>query len=573
MIGEFLIYWDEENQIPIIIDEEKDRKKIKDKNLKYIAKDLRPVFLEEKHLIKNLFNWDDSTYTKSIWCTKQGKYIVNGSLVKESFIKSIKGISNLDEFRKKILSFIPAMEMEEYEKNIILKFTEENREHFHYLLESEDLDEEGYPIGAYPFIEKVVNIHKKRVPMVSFSGGKDSTAVSHLVRKALNNPNVLHIFGDTTLELPLTYEYVEKFKESNPYTPFFDERNEENNFFEMCEEIGPPSRVKSWCCSIFKTGPMGTTLSNFEEEFLTFYGVRRKESVSRSKYKRVGKTPKIHGGMVASPVIDWLDLDIWLYILTEDILFNESYRKGFSRVGCWLCPNNSDVSQFLAKLYVIKNENNNLEYDAMDWENFIYRFAEKIVNNYYNTNGINISKEELENEIKKYVENSKWKARQGGDGLEKSKSTLIKKEECINEKNTYIFKINRNIDEEFITLFKPFGKHIFMNKGKNQELIVLNKKEEVLFKLLFIEGEKEVRLTIVNLEDKYLYGKVMKQFNKFNTCIYCQACNSTCSFGALSVINGKYTIDTDKCVNCLNCVTKFDSGCLVASALKTKNKE
>ena len=65
----------------------------------------------------------------------------------------------------------------------------------------------------------------------------------------------------------------------------------------------------------------------------------------------------------------------------------------------------------------------------------------------------------------------------------------------------------------------------------------------------------------------------MKQINKFNACIYCQACNSTCSFGALSVINGRYMIDENKCVNCLNCVNQFDMGCLIASALRVKSKE
>lgn len=409
--------------------------------------------------------------------------------------------------------------------------------------------------------------------MVSFSGGKDSTVVSHLVRKALNNQSILHIFGDTTLELPLTYKYVERFKEENPMTPFFDEKNEENNFFQMCKEIGPPSRVKSWCCSIFKTGPMGTTLTNFDEDFLTFYGVRRKESASRSKYLKVSKTPKIHGGIVASPVIDWFDLDIWLYILSEKIDFNDNYKLGFPRVGCWMCPNNSDISQFLAKIYVSRDEYGEINFDYKEWEEFLYDFSYKIVKEYHLENNIPLSQEELKEEVEKYVKNNKWKTRQGGAGLEKSKDLNFKQKECVNEKNTYILNLNRDIDEEFITLFKPFGKISISNSGKSQEMYVLNREKEALFKILFKEKNREIKITLINLKDKYLYGKIIRQINKFNTCIYCQACNSTCSFGALSVINGKYTIDENKCVHCLNCVTKFDMGCLVASALRTKSKE
>ena len=34
--------------------------------------------------------------------------------------------------------------------------------------------------------------------MISFSGGKDSTVTSHLVRTALGSNDILHVFGDTT---------------------------------------------------------------------------------------------------------------------------------------------------------------------------------------------------------------------------------------------------------------------------------------------------------------------------------------------------------------------------------------
>ncbi|WP_294660215.1 phosphoadenosine phosphosulfate reductase family protein, partial [uncultured Fusobacterium sp.] len=305
------IYWDNSNNIPIILNKDLESIRIKSESLLEIAQDLRPVFLEEKHLLKKLFQLEDDIYFKSVWCTKQGRYIIDGVPLKKSIVRTINELQNFDEFRVEVLSFTKTDEMIQQEESIFNKFVEENRNHLNLLLNSKERDREGQYIGAYPFIEEVIEKYSKRVPMVSFSGGKDSTVVSHLVRKALNNQSILHIFGDTTLELPLTYKYVERFKEENQMTPFFDERNEENNFFEMCKEIGPPSRVKSWCCSIFKTGPMGTTLSNFEEDFLTFYGVRRKESASRSKYSKVSKTPKIHGGIVASPVIDWYDLDIW----------------------------------------------------------------------------------------------------------------------------------------------------------------------------------------------------------------------------------------------------------------------
>lgn len=286
---ELKIYWDFENNVPLILE--------KNDEFLEIAKDLRPVFLQEKCFLISLFSdkIGREIIKKSVWATKQNRYIVDGKLIDISPLSRFKELKkhDLEELRKNILKISIAEEEREEEKKLFDTFIKYNRSRFNYIVKNQARDEEGEYIGAIPFIVENFEKYKNRMTLVSFSGGKDSTVVSHLVRLALNNPTILHIFGDTTLELPKTYEYIRRFQEANPFTPFFEERNEENNFFEMCEEIGPPSRVKTWCCSIFKTGPMGTTLANFDENILTFLGLRRGESVSRSKYKKVSQSPKI----------------------------------------------------------------------------------------------------------------------------------------------------------------------------------------------------------------------------------------------------------------------------------------
>lgn len=539
------IYWDSNKNVPLILDSY-------NKEYEEIAKDLRPVFLQEKWLLINLFpeKLEIDFLDKSVWATKQNRYIVDGKMISIIPTSKFKGMNQeeLNEIREKILQFSITEENIEKEKENFSKFILANRNRFNYIVKSETRDEEGQYIGALPFIVENAEKFKDRMTLVSFSGGKDSTVVSHLVRLALNNPSILHIFGDTTLELPKSYEYVERFKEENPFTPFFEEKNEENNFFEMCEEIGPPSRVKTWCCSIFKTGPMGTTLANFDENILTFLGLRRGESVSRSKYKKVSQSPKILKQMVASPIIDWCDLDVWLYLLTENLDFNDSYRQGFARVGCWVCPNNGTWSELLSSIY------NSIEYDK--WYNFLIKFSKKI------------GKLDYED----YVKDGKWKARQGGDGLDKSTEIIVQSKECINEKNSKTFTLNKSVNEDFIQLFKPFGSMKIIEKNKISELILIDKKNNPLFKIMYKDGDNEVKVTIMRSDDKYIFNKIQKQFNKFNSCLYCQGCNSACPTGAIYVSNGKYIVDDTKCVNCLKCIDKFDSGCLIASALKIKKR-
>lgn len=539
------IYWDSSKNVPLILDSY-------NKEYEEIAKDLRPVFLQEKWLLINLFPEELKIdfLDKSVWATKQNRYIVDGKMISIVPTSKFKGMNQqeLNKIREKILQFSITEENIEKEKENFSKFTLANRNRFNYIVKSETRDEEGQYIGALPFIVENAEKFKDRMTLVSFSGGKDSTVVSHLVRLALNNPSILHIFGDTTLELPKSYEYVERFKEENPFTPFFEEKNEENNFFEMCEEIGPPSRVKTWCCSIFKTGPMGTTLANFDENILTFLGLRRGESVSRSKYKKVSQSPKILKQMVASPIIDWCDLDVWLYLLTENLDFNDSYRQGFARVGCWVCPNNGTWSELLSSIY------NSIEYDK--WYDFLIKFSKKI------------GKLDYED----YVKDGKWKARQGGDGLDKSTEIIVQSKECINEKNSKTFTLNKSVNEDFIQLFKPFGSMKIIEKNKMSELILIDRKNNPLFKIMYKDGDTEVKVTIMRSDDKYIFNKIQKQFNKFNSCLYCQGCNSACPTGAIYVSNGKYIVDDTKCVNCLKCIDKFDSGCLIASALKIKKR-
>lgn len=544
------MFWDKKYNVPRILDKEKDKMFIQSNDYKYMATDLRPVFLEEKLLLLNMFPkiFDEKIFSSSVWANKLNRYIVDGvakNLKVNHRAKELR--ESMGFFRDKLFS----LELKEKyflkEKELFDKFIEVNKEHLNNLLMSEEKDKEGFPLGAYPFIREVYDKYPTRLSLVSFSGGKDSTVTSHLVTKALNNPSILHIFGDTTLELPKTYEYVEQFKKNNPMTPFFDEKNEENNFFEMCEEIGPPSRVKSWCCSIFKTGPMGTTLGNFDEFMLTFLGIRRPESSSRSKYSRLSQSPKILKQMVALPMVDWLDIDVWLYMLSENLDFNYSYRQGFTRVGCWVCPHNSDWSTFLSSLY------NSKEFEK--WYKFLIGFAKKI------------GKEDYED----YILDGKWKARQGGAGIDKSRDILVESKECVNESNSKTHYLNKPINDEFYELFKPFGELRGAYKGKTKETYLVSKKtNEILFKLLAKDGSDNVKITIMESKDRYIVNKIEKQLNKFNSCMYCQACNSACPVGAITVSNGIYQIDEEKCINCLKCIDKFDSGCIITSALKIK---
>lgn len=148
--------------------------------------------------------------------------------------------------------------------------------------------------------------HEENI-VLSFSGGKDSTVVADIVIKALGNPSLVHIFGDTTLEFPMTIEYAKRYRRQHKLAEFLTAKNQEQVFLDVCKDIGPPARMMRWCCSMFKTGPITRVIyENYRnEQILTFYGIRKHESVSRSKYNRVEKASesvKIQQQTVAAPI-------------------------------------------------------------------------------------------------------------------------------------------------------------------------------------------------------------------------------------------------------------------------------
>ena len=126
---------------------------------------------------------------------------------------------------------------------------------------------------------------------------------------------------------------------------------------------------------MFKTGPISRVITGLyrDKNILTYYGIRKCESVSRSKYNRIednAESTKIQQQTVATPIFFWKDIDIWLYILGEEVDFNDAYRLGYDRVGCWCCPNNNIRAEFLSQIYMPQ------QFEKR--HNFLIDFAKKI---------------------------------------------------------------------------------------------------------------------------------------------------------------------------------------------------
>lgn len=512
----------------------------------YIATDIRPVFPQERLLFEVLRREPMKYRDSSVWYGS-GLYFVDGKAARLS--SKEWGQVNPNALSASLQQYADENKQNAFERYASL-WVKANKARY------DDIVAE-----AMHAVQKAAQDTPISEMFVSFSGGKDSTVTSSIVMRALGTPSIIHLYGNTTLEFPETLRYMERFKADNRKTPMLVAQNTEKNFFDMCDVIGPPSRVKRWCCIVFKTGAITRKIEKTfpgVRRLLTFYGIRRSESNNRSKYDRETESPKISKQVVFSPIIDWLDYDVWLYLLTTGIDFNDAYRLGYTRVGCWCCPNNSRWSEFLSRIYMPQQ--------YADWHDQLVRFAQKVG----------------KPDPVIYVDEGGWKARQGGNGLAVSERFSIGFTPCATEENVFNYELARPISDDLYELFKPFGTLDFdIGNKRINEVYVLSLSGDPILKLQGRIGKTVLRVSILKLPFagcKRIHEAELKikcQLAKYQICLGCMACTSVCKHDAIRITPSEdwfsYTIDERRCIHCGKCVNHFDGGCYMRDVIRTKN--
>lgn len=168
--------------------------------------------------------------------------------------------------------------------------------------------------------------------IISFSGGKDSVVLSHLLKKF----NLKNVFIDTTIEFPETHEFINELKE-NGWD--IDIAKAKSNFFTLCKVNDYPAYKNRWCCKTQKFSPFSSYLEeNFgDKKVLVFTGIRRWESLSRLEQPLEKPHKHITNQHTGQPILDWLSMDMWVYTWMNKLPVNKIYNY-FDRNGCWACP-------------------------------------------------------------------------------------------------------------------------------------------------------------------------------------------------------------------------------------------
>lgn len=215
---------------------------------------------------------------------------------------------------------------------------------------------------------------------ISYSGGKDSTVLSHIIRTKY--PNILHIFSNTTNEYPETIEHIEwekKFNNMNLITVLpYNKKGECMNFKKVVEKYGYPMfskevacairtyrRAKSEitrknayeyiernfkkyinyinynisdkCCDVLKKGPIKSVEKKLGLKGV-FIGTLAKESRRRTNdWIKYGCNFVSKEILISKPLSIWTEEDIYEYIERKNIKISNLYSMGYTRNGCMYC--------------------------------------------------------------------------------------------------------------------------------------------------------------------------------------------------------------------------------------------
>lgn len=494
------------------------------------AKDITPVFSEEMSLLRHQVRFQELPKKSRdfyFWCSGNYYYRFGRKTARLSFRGS--AFPSIEVIDTKPLRMRPRNKHRDllYRERIRLA----NRSH---LMELE--------YEATSFIQSMTKAHPDCTFVVPFSGGKDSTVVSMLARRALRRSDILHVFGDTGIESPDTLAFIKDFQEENPRIPLLHARPNVD-FFELCKLLGPPSRIKRWCCSTQKTFPISVVygILSRTSQVMSLCGVRHSESVQRQTHQRIVANTKIAGEIMICPILHWTDAEVWLYLLSNNQAFNHAYKRGFRRVGCIYCPYLSKRSEFLKSVFLPR--------ETRAWAN--------LVNKYYR----------LRTDTKTLGPGTaRWKSRAGGlsHADDRGKVDITP---CESDPSSFSIVTANPISHEFLEYLRPFGKvRVEYDDGLVCQAQIFSAANTPLFSVRLSKPRRHMRFTIYTDKNMRITSqRIIRQVRKSSACVLCGACQMVCPVNAITC-NDRYAIDPEKCTHCMMCVTKVKGGCIAAHA-------
>lgn len=165
-------------------------------------------------------------------------------------------------------------------------------------------------------------LDKAKSPYISFSGGKDSLAVLHLVRSV--RPDVQAVYWDAQCAFPECSALIDE-------TPHCIRYPTDEPFLDTLERYGVHggSDLENATMKTTVYGPVRRFLADYPHDGCA-YGLRQEESRGR---RMNGRTKggvfwsKAYGVWMCQPIHQWSYNDVWAYIVSHNIPYCGTYDR------------------------------------------------------------------------------------------------------------------------------------------------------------------------------------------------------------------------------------------------------
>ena len=378
---------------------------------------------------------------------------------------------------------------------------------------------------------------------VAFSGGKDSIVALDLVHRALPKDDYIVLFGNTGMELPDTYTFIETVRRYYPDISLYECRSDLSSI-DSWNIFGPPARGIRWCCSVHKTAPqiqfLRKHLGKTHVRGLAFTGIRAEESVTRSQYDILSFGKKHAGQDSCHPILSWNSAELYLYIFAEHLPMNEAYKKGCHRVGCLVCPMSGGRHEY------IKMQNYHDE--MMQYLSIIKNTSSKQF--------------DTEREMDRFIDEGGWNARRSGRELNIGQ-TLVHEENT----DTHLILHVNTTNNDWKDWIKTIGD---FSQISPTEYLISSKNATYQFSVTS-EAENTIKVTLPlsksGQSEIYFVSLFKSVFRKAAYCVRCGVCETECKYGFINLKDNSKVIVDSNCKKCLQC-HKINYGCLRYTSIK-----
>ncbi|AEM39495.1 phosphoadenosine phosphosulfate reductase [Pyrolobus fumarii 1A] len=376
--------------------------------------------------------------------------------------------------------------------------------------------------------------------VVSYSGGKDSLVALHLTLSTGLEPKLL--FNNTGIELPETIEAVREAAER--WGLELVEASAGDRFWRAVRYFGPPGRDYRWCCKICKLAPLSRTARKvWPDGALNVVGQRGFESFDRARSPRVWRNRWVPQLLAISPIQEWTQMHIWLYIAKHKLPYNKLYDKGFDRIGCFMCP-----ASTMAELSIVEETHPELwkrwAEILEEWRRRLGMPEKWVTLGLWRWNAPATQKERL--------------ARKGGVDL----STYEWRPKLERWATPRPIRVEHRDDMVLIELDSPLRRDALVEQAsilgatrveKRDDTVVLEKSDA--WRISF-DGRRFVAESL-GMRGEKLHEEAydaLKLAYRGTFCAGCAACEATCPTGAISVSSGYPVTNPEKCVSCRICI-------------------